>query len=129
MRGAIVSKKVLIVDDEEGMRRILSIVLERAGYEIIVAADGQTGLDLIYSEKPEVIIMDDMMPGLSGGEVCQRIKSDLTLNHIRIIMHSASVNMQSHSYIQQIGADHALTKPCPAPVMLDTIARCMSAPV
>lgn len=123
------TNKVLIVDDEEGMRRILSIVLERAGYEILVADNGQDGLNLIYSEQPQVIVMDEMMPGLSGGEVCQRVKADDRLRHIRVIMHSASMNMQSTSYIESIGADHALMKPCPAPLMLDTIAQCLAAPV
>ncbi len=121
------SHKVLIIDDEEGMRRILSIILERAGYEIIVAENGQDGLNQVYNHQPNVVVMDDMMPGLSGGEVCMRLKSDRTLSHIPVIMHSASMEMQNRTYIEQIGADHALMKPCPAPVMLNTIEQCLSA--
>ena len=120
------AKTVLIVDDEQGMLRILTIILQRAGYDILTASNGDDALQLLQSHHPDVVVLDDMMPGLSGGDLCTYIKQEPTLRDIPVIMHSAGVNVKNSAWLEQIGADGGLSKPCPAPVMMNTIAQCLA---
>ncbi len=114
--------KVLIVDDEPGMRQVLGIILQREGFSPSFAATGKEAFDAVFQEKPHLIIMDDMMPGdPNGGEVCMMLKENSTTRHIPVILHSAGTRVQSAQFIHNIGADAALTKPCPPMRMLDTI--------
>jgi CheY-like chemotaxis protein len=114
---------VLIVDDEEGMLHMLGFILERAGYKTLTADNGIDALEMIQQHHPAIVILDDMMPGLTGSEVCIKIKADETLRHIPIVMHSAAPQIQSETYIRRIGADAALMKPCPPRKMLEAIAN------
>lgn len=102
---------VLIVDDEENFLQIIQIILKRAGYRTLVAADGIKGLDMVYHHQPDIVILDDMMPGLTGGDVCLRLKSDPAVSHIPVVMHSAGAKVRNRDYIAKIGADDVLFKP------------------
>lgn len=115
--------KVLVIDDEEGFLQIIQIILKRAGYETLVASDGQTGLDMAYLHQPDIIILDDMMPGLTGGEVCMRLKSDPAVSGIPVIMYSAGAKVRNREYIREIGADGALMKPCLPNDIIETVGR------
>lgn len=120
---------VLIVDDEEGFLQIIQIILKRAGFATLAAANGEDGLELAYQHHPDVIILDDMMPGMSGGDVCMRIKSDPTVADIAIIMYSAGAKVRNPAYIEQIGADGVLFKPSLPNEIIDTIRGCLDASV
>src|SRR5690554_5215006 len=96
--------KVLVVDDEEGFLQIIQVLLGRAGYETLTASDGREGLEMIYQHQPDMVILDDMMPGLTGGEVCLQLKKDSKFNHIPIVMYSAGAKVRNPDYIRQIGA-------------------------
>ncbi len=102
---------VLIVDDEENFLQIIQIILKRAGYQTLVAADGTKGLDMVYDCLPDIVILDDMMPGLTGGDVCLKLKSDPSVSHIPVVMHSAGAKVRNRDYIAKIGADDVLFKP------------------
>ncbi|MBL8163436.1 MAG: response regulator, partial [Anaerolineae bacterium] len=67
---------VLVVDDEITFLDILKIVLRRAGFQVLTAMDGQEGLDLIYEHRPHLVVLDDMLPSVSGGDICLTIKQD-----------------------------------------------------
>ena len=69
-------KKVLVIDDEAHIRRVIELKLKKRGYQVITASDGQEGLDLIRSENPDVVISDIMMPRLDGKTLCE-ITDDL----------------------------------------------------
>jgi CheY-like chemotaxis protein len=116
---------VLIVDDEEGFLQIIQLVLRRAGYKTLAASSGQAGLELTYSEHPDIIILDDMMPGMSGGEVCMQLKADPTVQHIPIVMYSAGAKVRNPNYIRQIGADGVLFKPSLPNEIIETINACL----
>lgn len=118
---------VLIVDDEEGFLHILQAILRRAGYCTVCASSGQEALELARSLRPDVIILDDMMPDLSGGEVCMRLKRDPLMQHIPVIMHSAGAKVRSPAYIEQIGADGALFKPALPAEILEAVGAQLEA--
>ncbi|MBZ0297552.1 MAG: response regulator [Anaerolineae bacterium] len=121
--------KVLVVDDEEGFLQIIQVVLSRAGYDTIVASDGKEGLEMTYSHRPDVIILDDMMPGLTGGEVCIHLKNDQKVNHIPVIMYSAGAKVRNPEYIRKIGADGVLFKPSLPGEIIETVASFTNARV
>ena len=77
---------ILIVEDEEAQRLILQHNLEEAGYEVISAADGEIGSELIKDYEPDVIVLDWMMPSLSGIELCRQIKSSSRTKNTPVIM-------------------------------------------
>lgn len=114
---------VLIIDDEEGFLQITQIILRRAGYQTLAATNGADGLQMIYHHRPDIVILDDMMPGLTGGDVCMRIKNDPEIRNIPVVMHSAGAKVRNPQYIRQIGADGVLYKPSLPHEMLETISR------
>ena len=114
---------VLIVDDEEGMLTILNIILGRAGFHILTATNGYDALDLILEHNPSVVVLDDMMPGITGGEVCKQVKANPKTRLIPIVMHSAGMQVKDDRYIAEIGADAALSKPVSPGKMVDTVRQ------
>jgi len=118
---------VLIVDDEESFLHIVQVILRRAGYNTLIASSGQEGLELAYSLRPDIIILDDMMPGLSGGEVCMQLKRDPLMRSIPVIMYSAGAKVRSPAYIKQIGADGALYKPALPSEILEAVGAHLEA--
>ena len=104
-------RTILIIDDEEGFLQIIQVILKRAGFETVVATNGVDGIDMVYSCQPDVIILDDMMPGMTGGDVCMKLKGDPEVCNIPVVMHSAGAKVRNPQYIRQIGADDVLFKP------------------
>jgi CheY-like chemotaxis protein len=102
---------VLVIDDEAGFLQIIQMILKRAGFGTLVASDGEQGIEMVYAHRPDVIILDDMMPGITGGEVCMKLKSDPAVADIPVVMHSAGAKVRNPAYIAQIGADDVLFKP------------------
>ncbi len=82
-------KRVLLAEDDRAVRRLLEVVLERAGYEVTSAADGLEAMKLVLSEPIDVVITDAMMPNLSGHEFCRFIRNSPALSHLPVILLSA----------------------------------------
>jgi CheY-like chemotaxis protein len=102
---------VMVVDDDPVSVHLLEIILERLGYAVIAAGSGAVGLELAAQLLPDAVIVDDMMPTMTGGEMCLAIKNDPALQHIPVILISAGTRVQNNTYIKKVGADHALVKP------------------
>src|SRR4030042_5651352 len=102
--------RVLVVDDDPACLRILRKFLEKEGYQVMVAADGASGLAQAQQEKPELIICDWMMPGLDGPQVCQAIKADPALKDTFFIFLTAVDKSHIGHGISQ-GADDFISKP------------------
>ena len=79
-------QKVLIADDEANIVMSLEFMLKRQGYEVLIARDGIEALDTIRRERPRLVLLDGMMPGLSGFEVCEAVRADDSLNDTLIVM-------------------------------------------
>jgi two-component system, OmpR family, response regulator RpaB len=101
-------KKILIVDDEAMIRRILSTRLTMVGYEVAVACDGVEALEVFAQEKPDLVVLDVMMPKLNGLEVCQELRKT---TGIPIIMLTALGDVADRITGLQMGADDYLPKP------------------
>ncbi len=103
--------KVLIVEDERALRDVIVYNLERAGYETLEAASASEGLELVRDVRPELVILDLMLPDLSGTEVCKIIRSDPELANIRVLMLTARGEEADRIHGFEVGADDYVTKP------------------
>jgi len=122
------SKKILIVDDEVHIRLLLKYALEDfedAGVELLSASDGLEAWDVVQAERPDLIILDVMMPGLSGYEVCQRIKSDpdLSNTHVMLTAKGQAVDRQRGT---EVGANEYITKPFDPHYLVERTADVLS---
>jgi CheY-like chemotaxis protein len=106
-------KKILVIDDEEDLSVLLrhAHTLERTDLEVISAKDGATGLQRAKADQPQVIILDVMMPGIDGYEVCRRLKGDPATRGIPVVMLTASNDPQLNRKAFEAGAIACLNKP------------------
>ena len=105
------SPSVLVVDDEPQARTMLRLILARAGFEVLEARDGFEALSEVERAVPDVMILDIMMPGIDGFEVCERLRKDKQTADLPIIMLSAKADPKSISRGFSVGANEYLTKP------------------
>jgi len=105
------ASKILVVDDEIHIRRLIQINLERAGYEAIIAKDGIEALEMVATENPDLIILDWMMPLLNGIETLRRLKENSATQDIPVVMLTAKSSDEDIFKGWQKGADCYLTKP------------------
>jgi two-component system sensor histidine kinase/response regulator len=108
------NKRLLIVDDEQRNLRLLEGMLYAEPYELVLARSGVEALEIVRDNPPDLILLDVMMPGMSGFEVCKRIKSDPELRMIPIVMVTALSDVSDRIEAMQAGADDFLSKPIDA---------------
>jgi two-component system, OmpR family, alkaline phosphatase synthesis response regulator PhoP len=104
-------KKILLVDDEVDIVSMIQLRLEASGYEVIVASDGNQAYSMAKSASPDLIILDLMLPGMDGYQVCRLLKFDQNYKNIPIIMLTAKSQQEDKDWGQKVGADAYLTKP------------------
>ena len=105
------TKHVLIADDEANIVISLEFLMKREGYQVLVARDGPQALDTIQRERPHLVLLDVMMPGKSGFEVCQAVRGDEALAGVMILMLSAKGRDTDLAKGSALGADAYMTKP------------------
>jgi DNA-binding response OmpR family regulator len=103
--------RVLIADDEPNIVISLEFLMKREGYEVSVARDGQAALEAIVRDRPDLVLLDVMMPGKSGFEVCQAVRADASLAGIKILMLTAKGRDTDVAKGTALGADAYITKP------------------
>jgi len=108
---------VLVVDDDAVLRRVVRAVLEADGFRVLEAPNGQQGLELAASERPRVVILDVMMPGLDGVEVCRRLDHGTT----KVLMLTALGDVTTEVASLEAGARGYLTKPFSSMELLDRV--------
>jgi diguanylate cyclase (GGDEF)-like protein len=104
-------KKILVIDDTELMVKLTTDVLTEHGYEVVSANNGVDGIKMVASEKPDLVLLDVVMPGIDGFEVCKLLRKDESNNLIPIIMLTAQGNEEDKLAGLELGADDYITKP------------------
>lgn len=118
--------RLLIVDDEQFTVDMLQTFLEINGYQVFGAYNGEDGLVLVQVERPEVIILDLMLPDIEGYEVCRRLRTGPDTAHLPILILSARAEAASRERAILAGADGYLTKPVQFPVLLSELTRLLA---
>ena len=114
-------QKILIVDDEAHIRMLIEQTLEELedeGVEFLTAENGEIALDIIQKENPKLVFLDVMMPKMNGMEVCRRVKKELQLNNVFIVLLTAKGQELDRQRGQEVGADVYMTKPFDPEIIL-----------
>lgn len=104
-------EKILVIEDEEDIQELIRYNLSREGYRVASALSGEEGLRVAIREKPDLVVLDLMLPGIDGIEVCRRLKADHLTRHIPVVMVTAKGEEADVVTGLELGADDYLTKP------------------
>jgi DNA-binding response OmpR family regulator len=121
-------KKILLVEDEKDMAYAVTLQLEAKGYEVITASDGREGLEKARMKKPDLIILDLMLPKIDGYKVCRMLKFDSKYKDIPIIIFTARAQDSDKNTGKEVGADAYITKPFEPSALLDKIRELLALP-
>lgn len=113
--------KVLVVEDDRSLADVLNYNLKMAGYETIVAYDGQDGLLQAQIKSPDIVILDLMLPVIDGQDVCRRLRADPSLRDLMIVMLTAKAEESDELVGFSLGADDYVTKPFSVKILLERI--------
>ncbi len=105
------SNKILIIEDEPDIRELLTVSLGGEGYIVVPAATGEQGLKLARSERPDLVLLDLMLPNLSGLEICRQLRADPDLVSVPVLMLTATSSEMDKVVGLEVGADDYVTKP------------------
>lgn len=114
-------KRILIVDDEPDLVETLRFPLEMEGYQVLVAENGEMGLTLARKERPDLIILDLMLPKLDGYKVCRLLKFDERFKKIPVLMVTAKTQEKDRLLGKETGADEYITKPFDIEQLLEKV--------
>ncbi|HNQ02697.1 MAG TPA: phosphate regulon transcriptional regulator PhoB [Syntrophales bacterium] len=103
--------RILIVDDEKDIVDLVAYNLEKEGYEVLKAFDGETALSIVRTKRPDLVVLDLMLPGIQGLEVCRRLRADPELGSVPIVMLTAKGEEVDKVLGLEMGADDYITKP------------------
>jgi DNA-binding response OmpR family regulator len=123
-----IANKILIIEDDPSFLRGLTFILEKEGYAVIIANNGLIGLRKAREEKPNLVILDVMLPGLDGFEVCHRLRADPDTEKIPVIMLSAKGQDSDKTTGLKVGANEFLSKPVDRIVLLGKISEFIDSP-
>jgi len=115
-------KRILIIDDEQELLKAIKIRVEENNYEVITANDGLQGLEKAKNEKPHLVILDVMMSGMGGYEVCTKLKQFVQTQDIPVLMLSARGGDIDRQMGLDSGADAYLSKPYDTKILFENIA-------
>jgi len=113
--------RILVVEDEPGLREGIKAILEKSDYEVILASDGKEGLDKARKEYPDLIILDLMMPKMDGYKVCRLLKFDSRYKQIPIVIFTVRAEKKDEKMAYNTGADAYITKTLEPKELLDKI--------
>ena len=118
--------KILLVEDNEMNRDMLSRRLQRKGYEVVLAVDGQSGVEMARTQAPDLVLMDISLPVLDGWEATRRLKADAVTQHIPVIAFTAHAMSSDREKALEAGCDDYDTKPIELPRLLGKIEVLLS---
>jgi diguanylate cyclase (GGDEF)-like protein len=118
--------KILIADDEKNLIELVKDTLEMAGYTVVTAYDGKQALEKIYTESPDIVILDVNMPYLTGFDVCKKIREDILMRNLPIIMLTVKSGEADEVTGLELGVDDYLTKPFNRAILLARVKSALS---
>ena len=121
------SRKILVADDEPNIVISLEYLMKREGYTVLVARDGQEALDMITRDRPDLVLLDVMMPKKSGFEVCQAVRASEELQSTKILMLTAKGRDTDLAKGLALGADAYMTKPFSTRELVQKVAEMLGA--
>jgi DNA-binding response OmpR family regulator len=121
-------KRILLVDDNPSFAEILSLNLEAAGYQVVIAGDGLEALNLARKEHPDLILLDLMLPYMDGHKTCKLFKMDKGLKCVPVIMITSRNTDEDRAKALTVGADGFISKPAEIDTILTTVAQLISSP-
>jgi DNA-binding response OmpR family regulator len=121
------SHRILVADDEKNIATALKFMLERSGFEVLIAENGVAALNAMESDPPDLVLLDVMMPGMNGYEVCQRIRENPRWQATRIVMLTAKGRDVDVEKGLALGADAYVTKPFSTKDLLATVRTMLGA--
>jgi two-component system, cell cycle response regulator DivK len=124
-----VQKRVLIVEDHEDNALIYLAMLRHAGYEVMIAADGVTGLDAIRSQRPDLVLLDISLPRLSGFDVARQVRCDPAICSTPLVALTAHAYAEAEEQARVIGFDGYLSKPVEPRKVLEEVRVRIGAPI
>lgn len=116
-------KKILVADDEANILISLEFLMRREGYDVSVARDGQEALEAIVRDRPDLVLLDVMMPRRTGFEVCQAVRADEALRGVRIVLLTARGRDTDVAKGLALGADAYMTKPFSTRELVQKVAQ------
>lgn len=117
------TKKILIIDDEPSTVKLVTNRFKKEGYEVIAANNGKTGIEMAEKEKPDLILLDVVLPGASGYDICKVIKSNKTTKTIKIIVCSNKIDAIDALKAKRSGADEFVPKLADPHLLMETVKK------
>jgi two-component system alkaline phosphatase synthesis response regulator PhoP len=120
------AKKILIIEDDPATQRLVDYSLRQEGYQVITASNGLDGIRKALAESPDLVILDVMLPGMDGFEICYRLRSEPATKKLPILMFSAKAQEIDKDTGMKVGADDYLTKPSPPAEIVSRVAKLLA---
>lgn len=119
-------KKILVIEDDPATSRLVDYSLKHEGYQVITASNGLEGVRKARNESPDLVILDVMLPGMDGFEICHRLRSEPTTAKLPILMFSAKAQEIDRDTGIKVGADDYLTKPAAPAEIVSRVAKLLA---
>lgn len=119
-------KKILVIEDQDSLLKLESILLTAKGFEVKAVADGQSALDALNEEFPDLVLLDIMLPDLNGFDICSRIKKDPERRHIPVVIVTARKSPEDMVRGEKVGADEYIIKPFKSAMLIESIQKLLA---
>lgn len=120
-------KKIVVIDDDKTTLTMLTMILTKENYLVASALDGEEGLELVKSELPDLVLCDVLIPKIDGIDICEKIKKDPNLSHIKVILMTAIKNLVIQKEAKNCGTDGFIEKPTDSRHLLTMIKNILPA--
>ncbi len=120
-------KKILVIEDDPSTLRLIKYTLQQEGYQVLTAPNGLEGIRKTKSEEPDLVILDVMLPGLDGFEICHRLRANPQTAQLPILMVSGKAREIDRATGLKVGADDYITKPWHRPELVTKIVAMLEA--
>ena len=122
----IIAKNILIIEDDPSFSRAINHIIGKEGYNVDTASNGMTGLRMAKENPPDLLILDIMLPGIDGFEICSQLRNNPPTSNLPIIMLSAKGQETDKETGLKVGANEYLTKPINRELLLETIDKLLA---